>query len=187
MHLILQDRRTVVRRAMPALLKQFGIDVMRTVSSHDNLRHACAHDTPDCALIELDVAGWDVVGLVNDLQRDHPTMRVVGIGFADVAVDTRVPPTATLAAIVAAVRGQVVTQQRRRERTADQPLTARQAQVLSLISQGRSADQIAAALEVSISTVSHHKREIFARLGARSQAQAVRTAMQQGLLQPVEP
>jgi len=192
MRLILQDRRSVVRHAASGVLHEHGIAVVGTVCSDDELRHACAHDTPDAVLIELDVADWDVASLADDLRRHHPPLRVVGLGRAGVAradmlVDACVPISAPLTALVSALRGDAVVPPHRTVRDTVPSLTVRQTEILSLISQGRSAEQIAVELRVSTSTVSHHKREIFTRLGARSQAQAVVTALRHGLLETTGP
>ena len=60
-------------------------------------------------------------------------------------------------------------------------LTPREAQVLTLITQGRSNRQIADELYISLNTVSHHLRGIFAKTGARSRTEAAAYAHRNGL------
>jgi DNA-binding NarL/FixJ family response regulator len=61
-------------------------------------------------------------------------------------------------------------------------LTARQHEVLVLLSLGRSSEQIADELELSIETVRNHVREILRRLNVHSRLAAVAAARRYGLL-----
>jgi DNA-binding NarL/FixJ family response regulator len=60
-------------------------------------------------------------------------------------------------------------------------LTAREIEVLRLIAAGLSNGEIAAALVVSGATVKTHVNRIFAKIGARDRAQAVRYAFEHGI------
>jgi PAS domain S-box-containing protein len=61
-------------------------------------------------------------------------------------------------------------------------LTSRQDQVLQLLGEGASTEQIAAMLHVSKETVRNHIRHVLRALGAHSRLEAVAKAHQQGLL-----
>jgi len=63
-------------------------------------------------------------------------------------------------------------------------LTAREAEVLTLLAAGLSNTEIARRLFVSNATVKTHINRIFAKTGARDRAQAVRYAYQTGLASP---
>ncbi len=63
-------------------------------------------------------------------------------------------------------------------------LTAREAEVLSLIASGLSNTDIAQLLYLTNATVKTHINRIFAKIGVRDRAQAVRYAYQHGLATP---
>ena len=62
------------------------------------------------------------------------------------------------------------------------PLTAREVEVLQLVAQGLSSKLIARQLSIATSTVNYHLATIFNKLGADTRAQAVAVATQRGLL-----
>jgi DNA-binding CsgD family transcriptional regulator len=64
----------------------------------------------------------------------------------------------------------------------DEPLTAREGEVLSLVAEGRSNREIALQLFISAKTVSVHVSNILAKLGAAGRTEAVAIARRQGLI-----
>lgn len=63
-----------------------------------------------------------------------------------------------------------------------EPLTAREAEVLNLLSAGLPNKQIALRLQISEHTVKFHIAAIFAKLGAASRTEAVSIGARQGLI-----
>jgi PAS domain S-box-containing protein len=68
-----------------------------------------------------------------------------------------------------------------RSRT-DSPLTARQHEILDLLAEGASSDQIAQQLFLSRQTVRNHVQHILRRLNSNSRLQAIATARHHGLI-----
>jgi DNA-binding NarL/FixJ family response regulator len=64
----------------------------------------------------------------------------------------------------------------------DSRLTRRQREVLGLVADGLSTDQIAAASNISPGTVKSHLQAIFARLGATNRSEAIAIAKDRGVL-----
>ncbi|MFC8276609.1 response regulator [Streptomyces sp. NPDC057271] len=63
-------------------------------------------------------------------------------------------------------------------------LTDREAEVLALVADGLSNQEIGARLSISTATVKTHINNLFAKAGVRDRAQAVRYAYQHGLVAP---
>ncbi|WP_020139169.1 response regulator transcription factor [Streptomyces sp. 351MFTsu5.1] len=63
-------------------------------------------------------------------------------------------------------------------------LTSREVEVLALIAEGLSNQEIARALHVSTATVKTHINNLFAKTGLKDRAQAVRYAYAKGLVRP---
>jgi len=61
-------------------------------------------------------------------------------------------------------------------------LSPRELEVLRLLSRGRENKQIATSLGISEATVKTHTRALYTRLGVRSRAEAVATALRLGLI-----
>jgi len=60
-------------------------------------------------------------------------------------------------------------------------LTPREREVLQLLAEGNQPKQIAARLNVSVKTVSSHRRSVMQKVGARSLADLVKYALREGL------
>lgn len=61
-------------------------------------------------------------------------------------------------------------------------LTPRQSQILRLLAHGRSTEQIATELHVTVATVRNHVRRLLQTLGAHSRLEAIAIARRDGLL-----
>jgi len=68
------------------------------------------------------------------------------------------------------------------QRTEPNLLSAREAEVLRLVAEGRSSKEIGRRLFLSPSTVNHHIQSIFNKLGVDTRAHAVAVAAQRQLL-----
>lgn len=64
------------------------------------------------------------------------------------------------------------------------PLTDREQQVVKLIAEGHTGDEIAAALNISPRTVERHRSNVLDKLGIRNAVQLTRYAIRRGLVEP---
>ena len=163
---------------------------------HARAELALVDGCPDVGPWEETCAAWEKTGRVVEAawarlrqagclatarQRDEATAVVAGVqsladdlGAAGLraaadALDTRIAGTG------------------RRGGDAPYGITSRELEVLRLVASGRSNAQVAEELFISPKTVSVHVSSLLGKLQASSRTQAVATAQQAGLLQPLTP
>ena len=64
------------------------------------------------------------------------------------------------------------------------PLSPRELQVLKLIAEAQTSDQIALELSISRRTVDRHRENILGKLGMRDRVELTRYAIRRGLIEP---
>ena len=116
--------------------------------------------------------GSDNRGVFLDADGERVTMEVSGVPLKD-------------GDHVIGVFGQVKDVEENRPPPVHPHLTPRQIAVLRLLEQGRSTDQIAAELHISVETVRNHVRGILKTLGVHSRLEAV-TLIRQGQTSQLE-
>ncbi|MEN6408372.1 MAG: LuxR C-terminal-related transcriptional regulator [Anaerolineaceae bacterium] len=62
-------------------------------------------------------------------------------------------------------------------------LTARENEVLQMVARGRSNNEVALNLHISVNTVKRHLNNVFMKLGVSTRTQAIRVGQQRGLIQ----
>jgi DNA-binding NarL/FixJ family response regulator len=72
----------------------------------------------------------------------------------------------------------------RGEATSPDPLTPREREIVKLVAEGNTSDEIAAALVISRKTVEHHRSHILEKLGMRDRVELTRYAIRRGLVEP---
>jgi DNA-binding NarL/FixJ family response regulator len=87
------------------------------------------------------------------------------------------------AAVTALIRDHLE-QARRGENAPDDPLTPRELEVLKLIAEALTSDQIALELGIARRTVDRHRENILAKLGMRDRVELTRYAIRRGLVEP---
>jgi DNA-binding NarL/FixJ family response regulator len=121
-------------------------------------------------LSERPLAGWGIVPLDSGAAELQAALAAVANGLV-----------ALSAPLAEQLRGQRGPQAVPALEQAD-PLTAREREMLQLVSQGLSNKLIARELQVSEHTVKFHVSSIFAKLGAASRTDAISRGARQGLI-----
>ena len=85
---------------------------------------------------------------------------------------------------VAALVREYLEQARRGEASPRDPLTPRELQVVKLIAEGHTSEEISRQLVISRKTVDHHRASVLDKLGMRNVAELTRYAIRRGLLEP---
>ena len=87
------------------------------------------------------------------------------------------------AAITALIRDYLERASRGEEIPAD-PLTPRELEIVKLVAEGYSSDEIAETLVISRKTVEHHRSHVLDKLGMHDRVELTRYAIRRGLVEP---
>ncbi len=205
---LIADDHPVVRDGLAAMLgTQADFDVVGTAATGREVVAQAQALQPDVVLLDLEMPELDGVEALRQLATRCPAVRA--LVFTAFDTDERIVGAVQAGARGYLLKGaprdelfnaiRVVSQggsllqpivaskliqrisQPAAEPPAD-PLTARELEVLKLLAQGKANKEIAAALHISERTVKFHVSAIFTRLGAGNRTEAVRFAMQRGLI-----
>jgi DNA-binding NarL/FixJ family response regulator len=204
---VLADDQRVVREGLATLLDLLdGIEVVATAADGDEAVALAVQHKPDVVLMDLRMPRCDGVEAARQLHAHDPSIKVLMLTtYADdrsVIGALRAGARGYLTkdagadeihrALQSVVRGEAAidpaVQHHLVEAITSPPaptlpdgLTAREAEVLSLIAGGLSNAEIAERIFVSESTVKSHINHLFAKTGVRDRAQAVTYAYSHGL------
>lgn len=88
------------------------------------------------------------------------------------------------AGAVAALARDYIDRARREGPGAEDPLTPRELEVVKLVAEGHTSDEIAALLVISRKTVDRHRANVLEKLGMRDRVELTRYAIRRGLIEP---
>lgn len=189
---VLQHGNRLIREMLAGhLTREPGITIAGTASSGPELIRLCKVRRPTVAVFEADAPRWSNERLVMLLRQTGSQMRMIGMHDALTAayvirayaagVSALVSYSAGLDALCESIKTPSLPVELARGRSDGHALTDRELQVLYLISAGFPPKQLANELGISLHTVEHHKKQIFAKLDVHSQAQAAASAVRLGL------
>lgn len=195
---ILADDETLIRQALAGLMElEDDIDVVGLAASGEEALMVARKHQPDVALVDLQMPDLDGIDVAKVLHEEMPTCGCVIVtshgrpGYLKNALEAGVrgflPKTVTASALAAAVRtvaegGRYVDPQLAAEAigSGDSPLTAREADVLSLASEGSPIDEIAQRAHLSAGTVRNYLSSAVAKLQVQNRHEAARKALERG-------
>lgn len=211
--ILLAEDHEMVRRGLRLVLEAEP-DLEVAVEVADGLEAVRAGQTDDVDLAVLDLAmpGLTGVQAAAELTRRRPDLRILLLSIHDDVEYLFAALKAGAAGYVlksaasrdlveacrAAMRGESflypeAVRDLVRERLEDaggdgadhvEVLTPRESQVVKLIAEGRTTEEIAAALTISPRTVERHRENILDKLGLRSRVDVTRYAIRRGLVEP---
>lgn len=203
--LVIDDHPLFRAGVVAALKNEPGIEVCGEADSSLEARTAASQLKPAAAVVDLMLRDDDGLKLVRELRQDLPALRIVVLSMLDAGVYAPKALQAGANFFVSKLEGpQAIVEALRRPGSAERPrgataatsggpagnelsaLTERELQVFIQLGQGRSTQQIATALNVSVKTIESHREGIKAKLDLpHSNALVARAALwarEQGLV-----
>jgi two-component system response regulator DesR len=198
--LLLADDQALVRGALAALLDlEPDLSVVAEVASGDEVVGAAREHRPDVALLDVEMPGMDGIAATRALREAMPGVRVLIVttfgrpGFLRRALQAgasgfvvKDTPARQLADAVRRVHSglRVVDPARAADSlvSGESPLTAREAEVARAALDGGTVADLARELFLSEGTVRNHLSSVIGKTGARTRAEAVRIAEDNGWL-----
>ena len=202
--IVLADDHPVVRAGIRALLEgDPELEIVGEAATPDDAVALAAADHPDVVLMDLQfgqtqtgadatrriraLADAPAVLVLTNYDTDGDILGAVEAGASGYLLKDA-PPAELIAAIRAAAAGEsalapaIAGRLLARIRTPQAALSARETEVLHLVSDGASNSAIASALHITDATVKSHLVHIFSKLGVSSRTAAVAAARDLGVL-----
>jgi DNA-binding NarL/FixJ family response regulator len=201
---ILADDHELVRSGIAGLIELLpGVEVIAEASSGEELVSLLETVTPDLVITDIHMPGIDGLEAVGRIRERHPTLPVLVLSMHDTAgfvqravasgangylmknaapselqhaVETMLATGSYFNARVARMLLEKV------DSCADDQLTERQVEILSMIASGLSSKEIGCRLGLSPKTVDVHRARIMERLQVRDIASLTRYAVRRGLV-----
>jgi len=211
---LLADDHAVLRAGLRALIRaQPDLDVVGEAGDGDSALQKAIDTAPDVVVMDLTMPGGGGVRAIERIRHQCPAVRVLVLTMHDAPAYLRSALAAgasgyvvksaadseLLAAIRAVHRGRVVLDpslaaavvysslpRRAVGGSPAGPLSPREREVLDLIAQGYTNQQMADQLGLSVKTVETYRSRLVEKLGLRSRAELVRYALDSGLFTPGE-
>jgi DNA-binding NarL/FixJ family response regulator len=210
---LLADDHAVVRQGLRSVLEgEADIEIVAEAADGNEAVEKGLASEVDLAILDLSMPRLTGLQATVELLRRRPEMRVLILSVHDseqyffealkAGASGYVLKTAANRDLVEACRASMrgepflypravtalirdyLDRARRGEAVLEDPLTARELQVVKLIAEGYTSDEIAATLVISRKTVDHHRARILDKLGMRNGAELTRYAIRRGLVQP---
>ncbi|NGM14619.1 response regulator [Verrucosispora sioxanthis] len=207
--LLIVDDHPVVRDGLRGMFAgDPGFEVVGEAADGAEALTMAARSRPDVVLMDLRMPGMDGVTAIGCLVEADSPAKVLVLTTYDTDADVLpaieagatgyllkdAPRDELVRAVRAAARGESVLSPsvagrlmgrlRTPRRPAEEPLSQRELEVLTLVARGSSNREAAARLFISEATVKTHLLHVYAKLGVNDRAAAVAVAYDRGLLTP---
>jgi len=202
--LVVVDDHPVVRDGLKGMLaSQPDLEIAGEAANGEEAVALVGRLHPDVVLMDLRMPVLDGVAATSQIRERWPEMRVLVLTTYDADADILraveagatgyilkdAPREELFRAIRLTAQGQpylapsVATRLMNRVRApAEDTMSAREVEVLSLVSKGSSNKEIARQLRLSEATIKSHLLHIFAKLGVSDRTQAVTLAVRKGII-----
>jgi len=202
--ILLADDHEIVREGFRALLERAGLNVVAEASDGQEAVRAATEHAPDVAILDISMPLLTGCDACREITRVSPKTKVIILtvhieepfvieslkaGAMGYVLKSR-GATGLLEAIRVVLNDQVylspgivkpVVQAFVAETAIEDPLSARERQVVQLIAEGLATKEVAALLQISIKTAESHRNRIMQKLDIHGTAGMVRYAIRRGL------
>jgi two-component system, NarL family, response regulator NreC len=209
LRILLVDDHRVVRAGLRMLLEaEDGLEVVDEAGDVRDAVFKTRRHTPDLIVLDVMLPDGDGVEAIGKLQSEAPRAKVLilsmedsphhvrrafgnganGYVLKDAAEDELVTAIREVAAggryLHPALGARMVEADLQEQaRAAADPLSDREREVLTLLAQGHTNQEIAAQLYISVRTAETHRAHIMQKLGFSTRSELVRYAIDQGMLE----
>lgn len=199
--LVADDHVTVLEGLVAIIGRQPDMAVVAEAANGREAVELWQKHHPDVMLIDLRMPFLDGAGVIEEIRRQDPSVRVIILTTFDTDIDIS-------KVIKAGAKGYLLKDSPREELLecirkvhagetsipaalvsklaagiSSETLTGRELEVLSLLARGKSNKEIGTNLYISETTVKSHLRNIFSKLNVISRTEAISTASRRGLVQ----
>ena len=203
---VLADDHELVRSGIKSLLSMVdGVEVIAEASDGSELIKLVDSLIPDLVMTDISMPGMDGITAIAEIHQRHPEVKLLVLSMYDTVDFVKravangacgylmkdAPPFELEQAVRSVMAtgsyySPVIAQRllQPSEPTADDELTQRQVEILTLIAQGRASKEIAFELGLSPKTVDVHRARIMDRLQLNDIASLTLYAVRKGLIKP---
>lgn len=200
-NIVIAEDHTLIREGLRSLLAQVSeFNIVADTGNGAQVEHLLAHTSADLLLLDLDLPGCHGITLTARIKQQHPAIKILILtGSTDhnsvrqafaAGADGYLLKLEDSSELLEAIP--TVLDNRRYvskllgpvdhfEEQDEQAVTPREQQILKLIAAGKSSQEIADTLALSIFTVRKHKQNLMTKLSLHNTVDLVRYAMHQGL------
>ncbi len=197
--LVAEDMQILRDTLVAVLSLEDDLEVVGEVSTGDAVVSAATALRPDVAVVDIDLPGIDGLTAAASLRERLPECRVLILTALAVPANLRralavqvagflgkdAPSQELIAAVRRIAAGERVIDPRLAVAALEvpqNPLSPREAEILTRFAEGRDPSDIAAELHLSYGTVRNYLASAVTKLGARNRVDAIRLAQQSGWL-----
>jgi DNA-binding NarL/FixJ family response regulator len=209
LRILLADDHQIVRQGVKALLEKHGMQVVaECCDGREAVQLALKHN-PDVAVLDMTMPGLNGVDAARQILEQRPSTGVVLLtfqtsepqvvaalraGVRGYVLKTQTSDDLVRALREVAARGTylspgisqiVVTAYLNGSEPGEDPLTAREREVLQLVAEGKTTKEVADVLGLSAKTAESYRGRLMQKLEIHETAGLVRYAIRQGLIQAV--
>jgi DNA-binding NarL/FixJ family response regulator len=201
LRILLVDDHALLRAGLASVLStQAGFEVCGEAANGEQAVAQFEALRPDVTLVDLQMPVLDGVGAIAKIRARHPEACLLVLTTFDSDEDIEralragargyMLKDATVDELASAIREGHAGRTRvapavaakLADRVTQEPLTARELNVLRLVADGKTNKEIGAALSIAESTVKVHLTHLFEKLGVSSRTEAIATAARRGLV-----